>query len=350
MRQDKYPVALLINDIHVGKDNISEFHKNWNEALEIASKMKIEDIVIGGDLWQARSGQNLDTLLAVRSAIKKTQEAGIYLTIAEGNHDLVDQEALLGYSHIFDGYDKVNVIGEYDVIGFAADVDLYVMSYFPENGTFTERLARIVEENKIKTSKTYNILYVHQGIRGGLGQATEDELPTSIFQDFDAVLVGHYHDRKLIPGTNIEYIGSSRQHNFGEDEEKGYTILFSDGSTEFIKNEVNTRYKVIEVDYNHVDADFLDMISQLSEDPRYKLKVKVKCDQADAANVSKEKMLEAGAVKVEVVKEAIEVAKTNSQDLEQKFDKLGIKHEYENFCSDKAISPKMGMKYLDLIS
>lgn len=44
-----------------------------------------------------------------------------------------------------------------------------------------------------------------------------------------------------IKGTVIEYIGSSRQHNFGEDEDKGYTLLYSDGSYEFIKNHVNIR-------------------------------------------------------------------------------------------------------------
>lgn len=350
MAKNKYPCALLINDIHVSKDNIPEFHKNWDEALKIATELDISDIIIGGDLWQSRSGQTLDVLLAVRSAIKKAQQADIFLTIAEGNHDLVNQESLLGYSHIFDGYEKVNVVSDYDVIGFAGDVDLYVMSYFPENGSFSRRLNELINQHNIKDSDFTNILYVHQGIRGGLGKPTDDELPTSIFQDFDAVLVGHYHDRRAIPRTNIQYIGASRQHNFGEDEEKGYTILFSDGSTQFIKNESNIRYRVIEIDYNNVDSEFMNEISRLAEDPRYKFKVKVLCKNNETSSIDKAKMLEAGAAKVEIVKDSITVMETQSLSIEQKFDKAGIKKEYESFCADKAINSEMGIKYLDKIN
>ena len=54
--KNKIPVALLLNDIHVSKDNISEFQANWDEALQICEKYEIADIVIGGDLWQSRSG------------------------------------------------------------------------------------------------------------------------------------------------------------------------------------------------------------------------------------------------------------------------------------------------------
>ena len=154
-----------MNDIHVSKDNIAEFHKNWDEALSIADKNNIPDIVIGGDLWQSRSSQTLDTLLAVRDAIIRAQNLGIHLTIAEGNHDLVDQEAYLGYSHIFDHYEGVTVVGEYEVIGFDGDVDLYVMSYFPENGSFVEKLEALIRDNHIKDHAFKNILYIHQGIR-----------------------------------------------------------------------------------------------------------------------------------------------------------------------------------------
>ena len=34
----KIPSALLLNDIHVSKDNIPEFQKNWDEALYICDQ------------------------------------------------------------------------------------------------------------------------------------------------------------------------------------------------------------------------------------------------------------------------------------------------------------------------
>ena len=195
-----------------------------------------------------------------------------------------------------------------------------------------------------------NVLYIHEGIRGGLATPSDDELPSNIFNGFDSVLVGHYHNRKQIHGTNIEYIGSSRQHNFGEDEEKGYTILYSDGSTKFIKNEVNQRYKVIEVDVADMNDDFMNMLAEIKTDSRYKVKVRVKCDSAQSSAINKQKLAEAGANKIELVTEQTEAMRTDHQSITQKFDKSGIKEEYTNFCAQKSIDNQLGLHYLEKLN
>lgn len=344
----KTPCALLINDIHISKDNIPEFQKNWDEALEICKTQGIQDIIIGGDLLQSRSSyQTLDVLLAVRQALIKAANEGLELTIAEGNHDLVNQEAILGYCHVFSEYPHVYVVDDYVTIDYSDDVVLYIMSYAPENGSFTDRLKDILN-NDFDANK-HNILYIHEGIRGGLATPSDDELPTKIFKDFDTVLVGHYHNRCKIKGTNIEYIGASRQHNFGEDEEKGYTILYSDGSYQFIKNQANTRYKVIDLSLQDVDSNLFDKLNDIKADGKYKVKTRINCSETDIQNVDKQKLLEAGAAKVEIVTEKTVVKPIESQSLDKKFDKTGIKQEYESFCSEKVIDSSMGLQYLDKI-
>lgn len=344
------PVALLLNDIHVSKDNVPEFHKNWDEALDICKTNEIEYLIVGGDMWMSRSAQTLNTLLAVREAIlKATKQYGLYIIIANGNHDLVDQESILGYNHIFSDYESVEVIGDYTEIDLTDGVSLWIMSYFPENGSFIKRLQDLQENCCINRAKK-NILYIHEGIRGGLATPSDDELPANLFSAFDATLVGHYHNRKQIPGTNIEYIGASRQHNFGEDEEKGYTILYSDGSIKFVKNEVNLRYKVIEVDIADMDEEFLAMLSEIKSDSRYKVKVRVKCDSTQSTSVNKQKLAEHGANKIELVTEQTVVMHTDHKSITQKFDKSGIKEEYTNFCSQKSIDNQLGLHYLEKLN
>ena len=342
----KTPVALLLNDIHISKDNLPEFQTNWNEAIQICIDKGISDMIIGGDLWQSRSAQTLDVLMAVRQAILKATAQGLYLTIAEGNHCKVDQESLLGYSHIFSAYPNVDVIDSYTVIDISDSTVLYVMSYFPENGSFIERLNQLL--NKDFDKNKYNVLYIHEGIRGGLAIPSDDELPASIFEPFDAVLVGHYHDRKRVPGTKIEYIGASRQHNFGEDEEKGYTILFDDGSYEFIKNKANTRYKTQILNF----ADLQEGAFSVSNDGiPHKLRLCVRCTSAEASTIDKKKLIEMGCTKVEVVTEDTVAKEVANHALEHKFDKNGIKAEYATFCADKGIANvEMGLQYLDKIN
>lgn len=344
----KYPVALLINDIHVSKDTITEFQQNWDEALEVCKSHDIPEIIVGGDLWLSRSAQTLATLMAVRQAIIKATSMDIALTIAEGNHDLVDQESFLGYSHLFSEYPNVYVVDDYTVMDISDHVVLYVMSYFPEDGSFIDRLNGIVTE--LDNSK-HNVLYIHEGINGGLAVPSDDELPASIFQPFDRILVGHYHNRKHVAGTNIEYIGASRQHNFGEDEEKGYTILYSDGSYEFIKNKANTRYRVIDIALSDIDEEFCQMLQQLKDEGLYKVKVRISCNSKEVASIDKNKYIESGATKLEFVTENTEIKLTQAQDISQKFDKSGIKQEYVSFCADRAISDvELGLTYLNKIN
>lgn len=340
------PVALLLNDIHVSKDNLHEFHVNWREAVNICKVRNIPDMIIGGDLWLSRSSQTLSTLMAVKTAITYATNEGISLTIAEGNHCKVDLESYLGYSHLFSEYPDVYVVDEYTVLEFGDNLALYIMSYFPENGSFTDRLNNIIKTDFDKSA--YNILYIHEGISGALATPNEKELPAKLFKDFNKVFVGHYHDRCVIKNTNIEYIGASRQHNFGEDAEKGYTILYSDGSHEFVKNQNNVRYRVIEVNFDEISQFLYNKLSQIA-DSFCKIKVKINCDSKQVSSIDKQKFIEAGATKVEIITEKTQVAEIENHSLEKKYDKGGIKKEYLNFCANKGVDVKMGLEYLDKI-
>jgi len=333
----KQAVALLINDIHISRDNISEFQKNWKEMIDVCKANNVEDVFVGGDLWQSRSAQTLPVLLAVKSALIDARRNGLTVVLASGNHDVIDQEAIESYNHIYSEYEGVEVIDDFASYDYG-EVLLHIMRYWPENGSFMQHygeLCKDIDKGKV------NILYLHEGINGGLSHISETELPTNIFKPFDAVLVGHYHDRKNIPGTNIEYIGSSRQHNFGEDAMKGYTLLYSDGSYEFVRNEVNIRYCTIEV-----DADDLDSLPT-ELDSRYKHRIKVKCNEKQAKLFDKQKFLDMGFNKVEMVAEQLEDTETAASGIEEKYDKQGIKKEYQSYCDENDIDSELGMKYLE---
>ena len=123
-------------------------------------------------------------------------------------------------------------------------------------------------------------------------------MPAHIFEPFDRVFAGHYHNRTKVAGTRIEYIGSSRQFNFGENEEKGYTILCADGSAEFVRNRVNQRYRTLDVTAAEVDIPLFDRIDELRDEGRCRIRVRVAASATDT--VDKRRLLEAGAGKVEV--------------------------------------------------
>jgi len=345
-----YPCLLLLNDIHISKDNIPAFKANWQEAIDICRKMDVKEIAIGGDLFFARAAQTLDVLLAVHDALLTAAEHGIHVTIAEGNHDKVNQENERGYCHVFDQHSNVLVCDEYVSLPLGDDCRfvLHMMGYFPEDGSFCTRLDRLKEE--ALDPKRLNFLYIHEGINGALAQPNDKELPAKIFEEFDKVFVGHYHNRTIIDKTRIEYIGSSRQHNFGEDEEKGYTVIYTDGSHEFIKNKVNTRYRVIDVSAERAGLHLMDELREIDADGRYKVKVRVHAPQAAMKSVDKAALLDAGATKVELIADDEEMLEVAASSLFEKFDSHRIRETYEEFCREKQIDDvAIGLEYLSKI-
>lgn len=345
-----YPCLLLLNDIHISKDNIPAFKANWQEAIDICRKMDVKEIAIGGDLFFSRAAQTLDVLLAVHDALLTAAEHGIHVTIAEGNHDKVNQENERGYCHVFDQHSNVLVCDEYVSLPLSDDCRfvLHMMGYFPEDGSFCTRFDRLKEE--ALDPKRLNFLYIHEGINGALAQPNDKELPAKIFEDFDKVFVGHYHNRTIIDKTRIEYIGSSRQHNFGEDEEKGYTVIYTDGSHEFIKNKVNTRYRVIDVAAERAGLHLMDELREIDADGRYKVKVRVHAPQAAMKSVDKAALLDAGATKVELIADDEEMLEVAASSLFEKFDSHRIRETYEEFCREKQIDDvAIGLEYLSKI-
>ena len=345
-----YPCLLLLNDIHISKDNIPAFKANWQEAIDICRKMDVKEIAIGGDLFFSRAAQTLDVLLAVHDALLTAAEHDIHVTIAEGNHDKVNQENERGYCHVFDQHSNVLVCDEYVSLPLGDDCRfvLHMMGYFPEDGSFCTRLDRLKEE--ALDPKRLNFLYIHEGINGALAQPNDKELPAKIFEDFDKVFVGHYHNRTIIDKTRIEYIGSSRQHNFGEDEEKGYTVIYTDGSHEFIKNQANTRYRVIDVAAERAGLHLMDELREIDADGRYKVKVRVHAPQAAMKSVDKAALLDAGATKVELIADDEEVLEVAASSLFEKFDSHRIRETYEEFCRENQIDDvAIGLEYLSKI-
>lgn len=343
----KQPIALLVNDLHVNKDNISEFNKNWDEALGICKEYDICDLIIGGDMWTTRSGQTLGTLLAVKHALLKATSQGINITIAEGNHDKVDQEQEEGYSHIFTEYNNVEIVNDCSLLAWEGTPHvLAVMSYFPEQGSFRKRLESFKQDiQKLKMGMSNVTLYIHEGIAGGLpgGFVSDTDLPTDIFEGFAQVLVGHYHNRTHIKGTNIWYVGSSRQDNFGEDANKGYTILFDDGTTQFVQNEVNIRYVNVECGFSDLDS-----LPEYS-DPNCKVKLKLTCDETQSKLVDRQKLLDKGINRIEIITKKKEHDVSQSA-VDEKYDASTIKQEYLAFCKQEKIDSELGEQYLNKIN
>ncbi len=342
------PVALLCNDLHIAGDVIEDFILNWDEMLDLCRQNDVSHCIIGGDLFTDRSSQPLDVLMAVKSCIEKAERLDIDLIIAIGNHDVTDKNASYGYPTLYEAYPNVTVVNDKTCLfTLSKNLSLAIMRYWMEDDVFEEKLEEFCKSMKdIKVNLKDIILYVHEGISGGLGIEAKHEVPKELFGRFHSVLSGHYHNRMRIKGTNIQYIGSSRQANFGEDEDKGYTLLYDDGKTEFIQNQANMRYVTLEVGFDDLSNRFLDKVRSYRDDGYY-VRIKLSCTEAQRKSVDKEALIDAGMTKIEYDTEEAVSANITDEDLSKKYDSNEIKTEYTAYCTEKDISSELGITYLN---
>lgn len=335
------PMALLMNDLHISKDNVIEFEKNWNEALKICEDNNIKSIFIGGDVFTTRNVQYLSPVMTVMRCLERTAAKGINTTIAFGNHDCPVYGEKNSWCDIFGNVKGVDIVNDFAVYE-TDEYALAMIAYFPEETMMENKLKELdeyLDENKIACSDV--ILYIHSGVHGALGDFdVPNEMPQEPLLKYRKVLCGHYHNRTVIKGTNIEYIGSSRAHTFGEDEDKGYTILFQDGTDKFIKNEVNTRYVTEDISLDEV-SDWKN-----DRDERYKVRLRIHCNAAEADTVDKGDLIARGANKIEFVTEKLQAIEKSQSELEERFDNKGLQVEYLSFCKEKGIDSSFGIDYL----
>lgn len=335
------PIALLVNDLHIAKDNVLEFEKNWNEALKICEEYDIKRIYVGGDVFTTRNVQHLAPLLTVMHCLERTTTKGIETTIAFGNHDCPIYGEKESWCDVLGYVNGVKIVNDF-LITDIGDAAFAMVAYFPEETMMLDKLKELDQMlGKLGVECCDTILYLHSGIHGALGNMDiPNEMPQEPLLKYRKVLCGHYHNRTIIPDTNIEYIGSSRAHNFGEDEDKGYTLLYADGSTSFVKNEVNTRYVTEDV--------MLDNLQEWKNvyGEQYKVRLRIHCKAAEADTVNKEELIGRGANKIEFVTEKLKAIENSQSEMDERFDNKNLQVEYKSFCKEKDIDSRFGMDYL----
>lgn len=333
------PVALLMNDLHINKDNIIEYIKNWDEALSICKEYSITKIFIGGDVFTTRSAQTLHPMLAVNSCFRKALKQDIDVYVAFGNHDcpVYDEQ-----ENWLDLYSDMVEVGHTWTYFETTDKVLAMCSYYSEEATMPILLKELddwIEQHHYSYSDV--VVYLHSGVHGALGDFdVPNEIPQELLTKYFRVLCAHYHNRTTIKGTNIEYIGSSRAHNFGEDDQKGYTLFYPNGETLFIQNQVNTRYVTDDVDIEELKG------WKKSYSDQYKVRLRIHCKSSEVETIDRDELLGRGADKIEFVTEKIQSVKVEQSKIEEAFDNKSLQIEYKAFSKSKGIDSRFGINYL----
>ena len=341
-------LSIFLTDTHlspVTEDiNISIF----NQVREEAKKLGLTNVYHLGDIFDARKAQPLQTLKTFEKILDDFAADGMVLIAIPGNHDKNDYKSENSYLDPFKHHPAFKLISTFEIIKLADNVRLICIPFFSENAVFSTYFDKAVSYIK-KGQKCFLMTHIAvNGVKNNDGSKVENTLSKEMFSKFEQVFVGHYHNQSII-GKNINYIGSAFQHNFGEDENKGFCILHDDFEIEYIKA-VFPKYKKIIVDLSKTSPKQTEQLIKEHKSENYKVRFVFK-GSFEQVNAIDKNLFKKQGIDVKLESAELEAGiEEAEQDEFVSFDKTGIENEFEIFCTENKIEDKKtGKKYINQI-
>lgn len=324
--------ALIFTDLHLNDINKDICLSFIDRLLKYAEEKQISQIIFMGDMIDVRRGPSSVSLLAIQEIFKKISEKFQYnFNYFPGNHDKFIEDSKDSYlelfihycPHLYKDIDYIQTKGKYDYVFFP---------YF-EGEHFEKAIGRLDYAQFDKPV----ILFAHY---------MYEQIPQEIKKKFKKIFLGHNHDRSDFP--NGMYIGSCFPQNFSEDNNKGFTILYDDLTTELISF-TSQEYITQKIDINTFEEEQIKEYIQKfkSENPDKLLKVEFVGYNKDISNLKnfckKLNIYYTSNIDNNVINQKEEVLNIS------KFSSNQIKEQFENFCQENNISEDVKNKISSIL-
>lgn len=216
------PIVVLLSDVHYDLGTLALADAATRQAIAKANELRVP-LIVAGDLHNTKANLRGECVNAMRKTFKLCNSPPYFIV---GNHDKIHEKSK---EHSLSFLEDFGPIITKPVHQHRLG---YLVPYYSDSNDLREYL---------KTLPKNSQLIMHQGIEGSNSGDYIQDKSAITKQDVAGfrVISGHYHSRQTIvlPGNGVwNYIGNPYTLNFGEtrDPEKGFQILMSDGSLEFV--------------------------------------------------------------------------------------------------------------------
>jgi exonuclease SbcD len=321
------PLALFVTDIHLRHDNTEIVEDLFKQVIQTAKNHSINEIIIGGDFFDSRTSQRLVTLKSAKKIFSMLKDFNVHLIA--GNHDKSMYTSESSFVDIFE--DSVKLYKKPTVVQFYSKTVTFIP--FFENDILVEM---------IQDAEPTDILVSHFEVEGAIYHPDGDltrVVPVDILKKFKAVYLGHIHDYSVTEDF-VHQLPSIRQNNFGENTNKGFTIIYDDLSIEILKSKFK-EYKTFKIDLNETsDNEVKDLLKEATTDDNSYKRIIVTGNTDKLKSFDRSKFESAG-VKVNI--------KQKQLDYKISLDSSDIFTTFKKFCEENELDFKTGTKYLNYL-
>jgi len=209
---------LFIGDLHFKKNNLHTMESMCTELEEMVKTGNIKLVVCLGDILDTHENISMKCLhMASKFIINLSKLSRVIVLI--GNHDRENNRDYLSEYHPFlnlMNHDNITVV--YKTIWDQINNFIYV-PYVPNN-KFKQALETVewTEDGK----KQPHLIFCHQEFKGCVMNKSISKTGDVWSDKYPKVISGHIHDYQVL--SNIIYVGTPYQEQYGESEDKAVII------------------------------------------------------------------------------------------------------------------------------
>ena len=345
-------LALLITDTHLSEDTIDLNRSIWDQAIKVCIERGLKKIYHLGDVFDSRKSQTQELLIVLDELLDKVSQSGLEIIIIPGNHDKTSYTSSKSFLYTYRFHPNVTIVenfySETSLSNPLLSPNMIIMFYPFFDEKSGEYGNRVKANNLVSKLSDYKqkLLLTHIGVDRAIMNSREqisEHLDSGVFDEFDRVYIGHYHDYQELNSGKIVYIGSSYQGNFGENNKKGFQILKSDGSLEFIQSSF-PEYKKIVIDINSSTKEELVELKKEYQNSSDRVRFIFKGDREKLSTVDKNDYTSLG-IDVKMEESVVEILDYTQQ--VTTFTQESIKEEWNEFTKNDRENHDLGLKYLN---
>lgn len=334
------PLAIQINDVHIKKENVEQVLDITNQLISTCNELNVNTVFIAGDVFESRTSQRLEVLNAFLQMLNLFNENGITCYTIPGNHDKTRYDSEDSFLDAFKYHPAIKLMRDYEKVNIGG-ISCHFMPFFDEK-MFLDKFNPKIEIGK------KNILITHVAITGSRnndGTLVESSLSVNMFEGFDRIFSGHYHDYQVIKDKFI-HCPSPYQANYGEDEKKGFTVIYDDLTYE-IKIANFPKFKKVKVNLDEVKKDELDDLIKENSLSNDNVRFEIIGSESKIKAIKKDKFIAAGIDVKTKVKEIDDSLIYAEKDEIVSFNNASLMEEFKEFCKENELNYLEGVKYLE---
>jgi exonuclease SbcD len=334
----KKPLFAIWNDIHLGVGNCQELLISTRHMVDYLLQNDIKVLINNGDFFHSRSNQTQEVLTTANEILKIINDAGVRHIINVGNHDrqsYFKPESFLDSFRFHPGVEIYDgIITTLEISG----VNVSLSPFFDDS-----ILVPMLEE-----VDGGDILLGHWEMLGSshLGRVSEKTTITpKLLKKFKKVYLAHYHNHQEIT-KDIVHLPSLRQNSFGEDDNKGFTIINEDLSYTIIPG-VFKKFNKFVLNIDELTVEDIKELITIHSDSEDTVRFEFIGEETKLRSLDKEQFQGTGIdVKIKYQK------KYQEKDVEKpvlikKFEKNQIENLFKEFCEEKDYSYTEGVVMLN---